>query len=202
MPSTDPLSRSLAALAALTAGVAIALQLPLAETAANRPPGAPVWWWLAGYFTILTNGAVAVLMGRCALGAALSARLQGGLVLSIVMVGLVYHAILARLWAPQGLAWWTDQALHTATPLLTLAWWLGFGDRRVGLRDLPSWLTWPAAYAAYALVRGTLTGFWPYPFLDADTLGWPRVALNVTGMVLAFALLGVGLIALARASVR
>lgn len=202
MPSPDPLSRYLAAAAALTAAVAIGLQLPLAETAVNRPPGAPVWWWLAGYFTILTNGAVTVLMGRTALGAALSARLQGGLVLSIVMVGLVYHAILARLWVPQGLAWWTDQALHTATPLLTLAWWLGFGDRRVGLRDLPWWLTWPAAYAAYALVRGTLTGFWPYPFLDAGRLGWIQVTGNVAGMVLAFAVCGLGLIALGRALVR
>ena len=42
------------------------------------------------------------------------------------------------------------------------------------------------------LIRGALTGFWPYPFLDADQLGWPRVALNVTGQVLAFAALGVG----------
>ena len=200
MPSYP--SRALAALTAATALAAIALQLPLAATAPGRPPDTAAWWWLAGYFTILTNGAVALLMGATALGVRLSARLQGGLVLSILMVGLVYHALLARLWAPEGLAWWTDQALHTATPLLTLAWWLCFGDRHVTLRDLPFWLIWPAIYAVYALVRGALTSFWPYPFLDADTLGWPQIALNVAGMVLAFAALGLCLIALARASLR
>lgn len=202
MIGSSPLSRALAAIAALTALAASALQLPLAAAAPGRPPGTPAWWWLAGYFTILTNLGVAGLMGVTALGARLSARVQGGLVLSILMVGLVYHALLARLWAPEGLAWWTDQALHTATPLLTLFWWLGFGDRRVSLRDLPAWLAWPALYAVYALTRGALTGFWPYPFLDAETLGWAQVALNVAGMVLAFAALGLALIALARASVR
>lgn len=196
------MSRTLAALISLTALVALALQLHLAAGAPDRPEGTPAWWWLAGYFTILTNGGVAGLMAVTALGARLSPRSQGGLVLSILMVGLVYHALLARLWAPEGLAWWTDQALHTATPLLTLAWWLGFGDRRATRRDLPFWLAWPALYAIYALIRGTLTGFWPYPFLDAQSLGWPQVALNVAGMVLAFAALGLGLIALARASIR
>ncbi len=36
----------------------------------------------------------------------LSARLAGGMVLSITMVGLIYHLILARLWSPTGLGWW------------------------------------------------------------------------------------------------
>lgn len=187
---------------ALTALAALALQVHVASGALTRPTGGPVWWWLAGYFTILTNLGVAVLMGATALGHQSSARVQGGLVLAIVMVGLVYHALLARLWAPQGLVWWADQGLHSATPLLTLGWWLTLGDRRVSLRDLPAWLMWPGAYAAYALIRGALTGFWPYPFLDAGLLGWPQVALNTAGLVLAFAALGLVLIAMARASVR
>ena len=195
-------SRILAAVTALTALAAIGLPLSLATTAPTRPPQTSAWWWLAGYFTILTNCAVAALMTATALGARLSARVQGGLMLSILMVGLVYHALLARLWAPQGLAWWTDQALHSATPLLMLVWWLRYGDRRVGARDLPAWLIWPALYAAYALTRGALTGFWPYPFLYAGQLGWLQVALNTSGMVLAFAALGLALIGLARASIR
>jgi hypothetical protein len=59
-------------------------------------------------------------------------------------------------------------------------------------------LIWPAACAAYALVRGAVTGVWPYPFLDADTLGWPMVALNVAALVTAFAGAGLGLVAVAR----
>jgi hypothetical protein len=195
-------SRSFAAAVALTAIAALALQYRVALGAPTRPAGVAVWWWLAGYFTILTNLGVALMMAATALGHRLSPRTLGGTVVSIVMVGLVYHAILARLWAPQGLAWWADQGLHSAVPLLALGWWLGFGDKRVSLRDLPFWLIWPAAYLAYALIRGALTGFWPYPFLDADQLGWPLVAANVVSMVLAFAALGLGLIGLSRVSVR
>lgn len=192
------IARTLAAVVALTALVALVLQARIADGAPTRPQGTPVWWWLAGYFTILTNLGVAVAMTAVALGHRLTPRAQGGLVLAILMVGIVYHALLARLWAPQGLAWWADQGLHTATPVLMLGWWLGFGDRGVTLRDLPYWLIWPGLYANYAFLRGALTGFWPYPFLDADALGWPEVALNAAGMVLAFAGLGLGLIALAR----
>lgn len=202
MPRPQTLARIFAALVALTAVAALALQVLVATDAPTRPEGTPVWWWLAGYFTILTNLGVAALMGAAALGYRRSARMQGGLVLSILMVGLVYHAILARLWAPQGLAWWADQGLHTATPVFMLGWWLTFGDRQIKWSDLPAWLIWPALYAAYALTRGALTGFWPYPFLDAAQLGWPQVAVNTAGMVLAFASLGLALIALARASLR
>jgi hypothetical protein len=200
--SPSPFARALAAVVALTALAALALQAHVAAGAPSRPPGTAVWWWLAGYFTILTNLGLALVMAAAALGKDPSPRLQGGLVLSILMVGLVYHTALARLWAPQGLAWWADQGLHSATPLMMLGWWLGFGDRRVSLRDLPAWLIWPAVYATYALVRGALTGFWPYPFLDAGLLGWSRVALNVAGLILAFGALALGLTLLARASVR
>lgn len=195
-------SRPVAALVALTAFAALALQVRIAADAPTRPEAMSVLWWLAGYFTILTNFGVAVLMGANAFGFPLSARLQGGLVLSILMVGLVYHTVLARLWSPTGLAWWADQGLHSAVPFLVGGWWLIFGSRQVGLRDLPFFLLWPAIYCAYALTRGAITGFWPYPFLDADQLGWTIVARNVIGMVAAFAGLGLGLIALGRASIR
>lgn len=200
-PSRSP-DRLIAAVTALVALLSLLLQAHVTAGTVTRPMDMPVWWWLAGYFTILTNVGVGVFMAATALGLRPSAAVQGGMLVAILMVGLVYHAVLARLWSPQGLAWWADQGLHSAVPLLAFGWWLGFGDRRVALRHLPGWLIWPATYAGYALVRGAATGFWPYPFLDADQLGWAQVTLNVAGLVLAFAALGLGLIGLARVSVR
>lgn len=161
-------------------------------------PLADKLWFLAGYFTILTNLGVAGLMFAVARGWVMPARVAGGMLVAIVMVALVYHAILARLWSPQGAAWWADQGLHSAVPLAVAGWWLGFGAKDLGWRDLPFWLIWPGVYGAYALLRGGMTGVWPYPFLDADSLGYGAVMLNIAGLLIGFVALGMAEIALAR----
>jgi hypothetical protein len=151
-------------------------------------------WLMAGFFTILTNLGVAAAMLAVAKGWKISGSQAAGLVLSILVVALIYHLILADLWAPQGLAWWADQGLHSGVPLAMLVWWLTFADMRISPRDVPKWLVWPLAYAGYALIRGAATGFWPYPFLDAATLGLPRLALNITVLVALFWTLGLVLV--------
>ncbi|MES2666372.1 MAG: Pr6Pr family membrane protein [Pseudomonadota bacterium] len=155
-------------------------------------------WRMAGYFTILTNMLVAATMGAAALGLPVSARLAAGLVVWMGMTGLIYHALLSGLWAPHGMAWWADQGLHTAGPVLVLVWWGMFAPKGISLRDIPVWLAWPAAYGAYALIRGALTGFWAYPFLNADTAGWGTVAAGLAVMLAAFAAFGAGLVAAAK----
>ena len=162
---------------------------------------APVWarlWFMAGYFTILTNLLVALAMFAVAQGRALTARIAGALLLSILMVAITYHLILARLWSPQGLAFWADQGLHTAVPLATLGWWLAFAPKDTRLRDLPYWLIWPLAYCLYSLIRGAITGFWPYPFFDLSTLGALRLSINIAALVAAFSLLALAILGLAR----
>ena len=67
---------------------------------------------------------------------------------------------------------------------------------RLARSDLPHWLIWPCLYCLYALTRGQISGRYPYPFLDVAALGWPMVALNIAGLVMVFAMLG--LIRLAR----
>ena len=124
--------------------------------------------------------------------------MAAGALLSILMVGVIYHLILARLWASQGLAYWADQGLHTAVPLATLGWWLAFAPKDIRLRDLPFWLIWPLAYSLYSLIRGAVTGFWPYPFFDLPALGPLRLCVNIAGLVLAFSLLGLEIPGLAR----
>ena len=158
-------------------------------------------WFMAGFFTILTNLAIAGHMLAVTRGWQIGASRAAGLLVAIVVVFLTYHAVLAGLWQPQGLAWWANQGLHTAVPLATLGWWLAFAPKDVTRRDLPYWLIFPAIYGIYALIRGGMTGFWPYPFLDADQLGMVRVSLNIAGMIALFAVVGAGVLALARRSV-
>ena len=155
-------------------------------------------WFLAGFFTILTNLGVAGLMFGVARGWRMPGLVAAAMVVSIVMVGVVYHLLLARLWNPVGAAWWADQGLHSVVPVAVCIWWWGFADKRVGWRDLPLWLIWPAVYCGYALVRGYLTGFWPYPFLDGDALGMARLGVNFLGLLAGFAALGAGVVGVAR----
>ncbi len=187
----------LSRIVALLIGVLALAALRGQYDAIQVPPDQKLWL-MAGYFTVLTN----VLVGASMLAVAwrwnMPARVAAGLLIAIVMVGLIYHLVLAALWQPQGLAWWADQGLHTFVPLAFVGWWLAFASKEIGWRDLPLWLIWPLVYGVYAILRGMLTGFWPYPFVNVDALGLAQVAVNLAGLLAMFAVLGAGLIGVAR----
>ncbi|MFN4129157.1 MAG: Pr6Pr family membrane protein [Paracoccaceae bacterium] len=178
----------------VVAVLSLRLQFDASHAAGRSGSVTATLWGMVRYFTVLTNLLVAAVMGLVAM----RWRVPGGValagVLAIVMTGLVYHTLLAGLSNPVGLAWWADQGLHTAVPMLALAWWLAFAP-------MPDWqalaggLIWPLVYVVYATARGAVTGFWPYPFLNAGVLGWGGVALNSAGMVVAFVAVGALLIA-------
>lgn len=152
-------------------------------------------WGLAGFFTILTNALMAATMLTIALtGNRLSFGWMTMVTLSMIVVGVVYHALLAHLFNFSGLNWWTDQAFHTIFPALMLWFWLMETTRHDPRGGQPLWwLIWPSGYAVYALGRGAVTGWYPYPFLDVGLIGAGAVAVNVAAMVLGFGVLGYAL---------
>ena len=79
--------------------------------------------------------------------------------------------------------------LHTVTPLLAAIDWLLVNRDRVRWWYAGAWLAYPLAYLAFALVRGALTGRYPYPFIDVGTHGYPAVAVNATVFAVLFFLL-------------
>lgn len=157
-------------------------------------------WGLAGFFTILTNLLMALTMMTIAVtGRRLSFGWMSMVTVSMIMVGLVYHALLAHLIAFAGLRWWVDQALHTILPALMLWFWLMETSRHEPREGQPlTWLIWPATYAVYAMVRGALSGRYIYPFLNIDRLGLVAVAVNMAGLLLAFAVLAYALYVIGR----
>ncbi len=194
----SPAARLTAAFLATVAVVAIAVQSTVIPDGPDTVAG--TIWVMAGYFTILTNTMVAVSTGvMAARGWALSPGWLGGLTLWIGIVGVIYHTMLSDLWNPQGLAWWADQGVHSAVPVLTFAWWAGFAPKAgLGLRHAALWLAWPLIYLAYALVRAGFTGAYPYPFIDLNVLSLGDFAANVAGLSLGFFLGGTALVGLAR----
>jgi hypothetical protein len=149
-------------------------------------------WTMAGFFTLWAGLAAAILFGRAAItGRRPGDRALSALTLSLVVVGGVYHLALSGLWDLPGIHRWADAGLHTVLPLGGAVLWLARAGRMRPRRADPlQWLVWPAGYAAYALLRGALTGVYPYPFLDPQPEGWLAVAVTVGGI-------GLGAVALA-----
>ena len=142
-----------------------------------------------GYFTVLTNLLVLLVATRAARSqdGGVDQAWRGAAVSAILLVGLAYHLLLRNAWDPQGLQLIADMVLHYAVPLATLAWWLTFPPRHMLPAWLPlRWMAWPLGYSAYALLRGAVTGLYPYYFIDVGALGLPRVLVNMAGLSLVF----------------
>lgn len=191
--------RPLAGVVSLVAGLSLALQVPPLMAALRLPLGATLWD-MAGYFTNLTNLMIAVGFGALALGLVRAGPVwPAALAAAAVLAGAVYHLVLADLWSPQGLLFWTDQGQHSATPALALLWWLIHAPKRgLSLGDLPAILLWPAVYVAAALARGDASGAYPYPFLDVAVLGPEAVARVLGGLALSLLAGGAAMVLMAR----
>lgn len=194
--------RPIAGVAALNSLAALILQLVLLIQlfqAQDLSVGAAVWRFF-GFFTLLTNILVTAVLGRAALDPQSRTRpgaatLEAATVAAIVLVGVVYAILLAPLWEPQGLQRVADQMLHTVAPILALAAWVTGPHGRLRWRAAAICLVWPTAYCLYALARGRLDGWYAYPFLNPDSIGYGGVTISAA--VLASGVCGLGLVLVA-----
>lgn len=117
-------------------------------------------------------------------------------VVYIVFVGIAYNALLRYLWTPSGYRALVNESLHTVVPALAALYWFFFVPRfRLSLRRCVLWLVYPLSYLAITLWRGSLSDFYPYPFINVAELGYERVFVNATMLVAAFiVLMGVFLV--------
>jgi hypothetical protein len=175
-------------------GLALQLGILLGAAWAKGHAGWGAAWNFFSYFTILSNLLVAISFTAPG-GFWRSARTRGGVTLYIAVVGLVYELVLRKLWHPQGAQFIADLLLHDAVPLTVVAHWLFLRERGASRWNDPfAWLIYPGVYLVYALMRGTLTGWWAYPFIDASALGYGRVLLNAAGLLIVFLALGMGMV--------
>lgn len=193
-----PLPARLTALAIFTlAALTLRGRFDLTLAELGLPVGA-VLWYLAGYLTIMTNLLITLVMGYIAMGRRVGPAVVAAPALCIAMVGIVYHLVLADLREMRGFELLVDHGLHTALPIATMLWWLAFGPRGLRPAHLPWLLAWPLIYTGYALVRGRITGFWPYPFLNVETLGPWAVLANVLGILVLLCVLAAAMMAIDR----
>ena len=198
----ETFGRLLALITALTAWFGLVLQLWLIIVRLGED-GHDAWfavWRFLGFFTILTNCAVAIVSSLMASGQLrpVGPRLRLAVAASILFVGVVYSIALRSQWNPQGWQAVADHVLHDAVPLLFFAAWLAAAH--VGLRWSDAFIAalWPAAYCAYAFVRGAADGWYAYWFLDPSRMSVGQMMISLAALLCAVIAIGALLVALDR----
>ena len=197
-PVAGPSARILAALIALAEFVTLGLRLGVTiRTDAVGPFDA--LWSMYRFFTVITNTAVGVVVVMVAMGVRPSAQVQAALLLAIGAVSIVYHLLLAVLVDFTGIEAVIDEMLHSVIPAVYALYWLLFAPKEgLSYRAVPLWLAYPLVYCGYALMRGEVDGIYPYPFLDVAAEGMISVSFNILGMLVAFWLAGLAIVAVGR----
>ncbi|TFC24849.1 hypothetical protein E3O53_15645 [Cryobacterium sp. TMT2-18-3] len=145
-----------------------------------------------GYFTIqssLMNVVVLLVGGSLALRRGTDSQLLTGVRMSVltyaVVTGVVYNALLRNVVSDGFIGvGWPNEVLHVWAPIfIALDWILSPGRPALAWKRLGVALIYPLAWVAYAVVRGTLTGFYTYPFLEpAQPGGYVTVIFYVLGI--------------------
>jgi len=162
------------------------------------------------YFTILTNILVGLALLAPVMAPASSAArfldrpsVRTAIAGYIIITGAVYYALLRNIGHAEGWELFFEHVLHYVTPPLFVLDWLLFVPKgEVAWRTGLACLGFPAAYAAWTLAQGAVSGWYPYPFVDVPELGYAQTLLNIAGLVLAFLALELALVGIGRGIAR
>jgi hypothetical protein len=142
------------------------------------------------FFTIQTN----ILISACLLLPALIPTSRVSQLLSrpslrtavmsySALVAVIYFLLLRNIGHDYGLERLADWILHYVTPAMFLMDWVAWVPKgRVPWRAVAGYLIYPALYAAWTLLYGAITGWYPYPFVNATKLGTEHLVLNLIAL--------------------
>ncbi|MEO5563980.1 MAG: Pr6Pr family membrane protein [Chitinophagaceae bacterium] len=160
-----------------------------------------------GYFTILSNILVAISLTAVLYRRGPLYRFfsnfssQTAVGVYIFLVGLGYNILLRHLYELKGLQIIANEIQHLIVPVLYTLYWLFFLPKsRLSWKNILPWLIFPFFYVVFALIRGTIDGFYPYPFIDVKDLGYAAVIKNAAGLLVVLVIVSVLFIGVARMS--
>jgi hypothetical protein len=116
-----------------------------------------------------------------------------------VVVGVIYFVFLRNIGHDRGLERLADQVLHYVTPTMFAIDWLAFVPKgRVPWRAIATCLLFPAAYGAWTLIHGAITGWYPYPFFNAKRIGYQEMFGNFAALTCLLIAVPLGFVVLDR----
>jgi hypothetical protein len=115
-------------------------------------------------------------------------EVRGAVAFYLVMTGIIYALLVAPL--DELLRWdigWTGIVLHRLAPVVALAEWLLTPRRHPSSpARLLRWQLYPVAFLALTWLRGAVTGWYPYAFLDPTASSCPQVLVTTAVVLVAF----------------
>ena len=153
------------------------------------------------YFTIISN----VLVGVVCLILMTNPNKRGKVfeifrlfsLIAIIITGIVYNTVLRQLSNPEGLSLVENNMMHVLAPILATVGWLIFGPR---IQFKAAKLGWCVViglvWIVVTFVRGAITHWYPYPFLNVDSLGYPSAIIACTVILLIAVGLGAAIMGL------
>ncbi|MFD0750128.1 Pr6Pr family membrane protein [Mucilaginibacter calamicampi] len=165
---------------------------------------------LLSYFTIQTNFLLALLLSLLVIKPQskwarffAQPHVISAMAAYITIVGLVYHFMLRTQFHPVGLFKVTSDIFHIVSPIAFIAFWLFLVNKPlIKWINILLWLVYPLIYTIYILVRGALTGYYPYNFLEVNTLGYGKVMANCGFLLVGFIILNAIFILISRLSAK
>lgn len=144
----------------------------------GKPSFNPVSYF--SYFTIDSNLiAAAVLLVCASRSRSDDPRLdivRGGAVVYMAVTGIVFTLLLSGTDVDTAIPW-VNTVVHELMPMvLVVDWLLATPVGRLTIRQGLTWLSFPLVWIVYTLIRGAISGLYPYPFLNPVNGGYSSVA--------------------------
>ena len=190
--------------ALLRAAIAVTLLIALGYQIVDKlTHNDMIWGEYLSFFTIQSSFIAAAVMAWGAVQASktsadsvLYTAVRMSVVTYAVVTAGVYNGLLRNL-PPEGYQGlpWPGELMHVWVPAaILLDWLLSPGRARLGFTALRVVIAYPILWLVYIFVRGAVTAWYPYPFLEPET-GLLSISLYVVGIA-AF-ILGIAAVAIA-----
>ncbi|MEI8082138.1 MAG: Pr6Pr family membrane protein, partial [Actinomycetes bacterium] len=117
--------------------------------------------------------------------------------IAIIITGLVYNFYIAQVHPSSGFNLVINILLHSVVPVMSVGGWLAFGPRTPFrfsylLGSVSIGLVW----LVITLSRGAIIHWYPYPFLDAGSIGLGDAIRNCSAVLICALLIGLAILGL------
>ena len=140
------------------------------------------------YFTIDSNliAATVLLIGAArwrSVPSVMFDLVRGAAVVYMSVTAIVFTLLLSNTDVDIAIPW-VSTVVHELMPIVIVAdWLLDPPVERLTLRQGLLWLSFPLAWIGYTLIRGSLTGLDPYPFLNPENGGYGSVGAYIIAIL-------------------